>query len=392
MMNISKTHKAISIVFIVNGALFGAWASRVPSIKDSLLLSHQNLSLLLLLLALGAICSFPIAGKLADKMGASQLSAIIYLLYPISFLMLGVSFNLSMFVGCVFLFGFLHGAMDVAMNSWAAQVEHQQKRVLMPFFHGMFSLGAGIGAASGVLMSWFDMLPVGHFSILAMLIYPLYWWVKKSHSDDVPQTNTPPEKTFVSFPKRKVFVIALVAFCCALGEGAMADWTAVYMVEAMFSSHTVAALAYALFSFFMVVMRLFGSQLIKRFGSISLVRVCAASSLLGAIILVLSSSVIMGLLGFSLMGVGYSIIMPLAFSKAASQGEGNSGSVIAGIATFAYGGMLLGPVLIGVLAGGFSLRISFILLIILSLYVFFCAGRLDNDVDRSDSALMESKV
>ena len=384
MINFKGAITAVSMVFIFNGTLLGAWASRIPAIMQTLEISQQELSVLLFLLAAGAISSFPVAGKLSDSIGASELSAITFWLYGSPFIFIGFSANIIMLGISIFIFGCIHGAMDVAMNSWASEVEAQKGKTIMPFFHAMFSLGAGIGAASGAIMSWLDVTPALHFTSLVLLLIPGYWWVRKGLSSSPKKAikNTVTKKFIL--PKGRLLVVALIAFSCALGEGAMVDWTAVYMSQEINSSHSEAALAYTIFSIFMVLTRLSGSSLIDRFGAVNMVKWCALSSFIGAIIVVTANAVFISYLGFALLGIGYSIVMPLAFSKAASVDKVNKGNAIAGIATFAYGGMLLGPVLLGMMAEVFSLRVSFTLFIFLSIYVFITAKSLDDKLNRSN--------
>lgn len=264
-----STSYAISLAFAFNGALFGGWASRIPEIKQQLTLSSQDLSLVLLCLALGAILSFPLAGRLLYGVSARRLSAITMALYGLAFITVGISHTMQALCALVFLFGGLHGAMDVSMNTWASERESIANKPLMPLFHAMFSLGAGLGAASGALMAMFDVDPALHFAALVLCLSPC--------------------------------VLPILA-----------------NVESLPLSYT----------------------------------------------------------GFALLGIGYSIIMPAAFTRAASINPQHPGSAIASVATFAYGGMLIGPVLIGILADALSLRSAFVLFIVLSAFVAAVAKQL----------------
>ena len=249
----------------------------------------------------------------------------------------------------------------------------------MPFFHAMFSFGAGVGAASGILAAALNIELFFHFIIVSLVAIPVYVWVRKNSNKQVRiATKNESKKTF-SFPRGKLLLVALVAFSCALGEGAMADWASVYMFSEVNSSHAQAALAYTIFSIFMVLTRLGGQRIIKVLGVVNTVKTCAISSMIGAILLVTVTNTQISYFAFALLGIGYAIIMPLAFSKAAKINKGNTGTAIAGIAMFAYGGMLLGPVLIGVLAELSSLKSAFCTFIILSVFVLLSSNQF-NDV------------
>lgn len=365
-----KQRNAVIISFIFNGALFGAWASRIPAFVEQFAITSQQLSMLLLCLAAGAITSFPVAGKITDSIGAARLCIITFIGYTIVFMTLGLGNNLYALYFLVFLFGGFHGAMDVAMNTWAAQVESASDKTLMPFFHAMFSLGAGFGAASGAIASWSHTAINLHFILFAasflLLLIPLNNAVSSaSTSKDISS-----DKPAFKLPRGNLFIVALVAFCCALSEGAMADWTAIFMNQELDSSHGEAAAAYSIFAIAMFLTRLSGQYLIEQLGKITVVRASAVSSMIGLFFILLTDHIYLGYLGFSLIGIGCSIVMPLAFSKAADSTLKNKGSAIASVAIFAYGGMLLGPVMIGFLATMFSLKIAFLLFILLFMLMF----------------------
>lgn len=377
MFEYTKQRNAVTVSFIINGALFGAWASRIPAFVEQFAMTSQQLTILLLCLAAGAITSFPVAGKITDSIGAARLCVITFIGYIIVFMTLGTSSSIYTLYILVFLFGGFHGAMDVAMNTWAAQVESLSNKILMPFFHAMFSLGAGFGAASGALASSNQITINLHFIIFAASFLP-FLIVLNSVVRSTPITkNTSVEKPTFTFPKGNLFIVALVAFCCALSEGAMADWTAIYMNQELRSSHGEAAVAYSIFAIAMFLTRLSGQYLIERLGKIAVVRGSAIFSIIGLFFILLTDHIYLGYLGFGLIGIGCSIIMPLAFSKAADSTSQNKGSAIASVAIFAYGGMLLGPVIVGLLAITFSLKVAFLLFILLSMLVFSGAKSLD---------------
>lgn len=379
MNNVSKQSTSVSLVFIFKGLLFGAWASRIPFVQESFAFSEMELSALLLLLAAGAISSFPIAGKVADSIGPNKLSFWTCLFYPFAFSFIGFSESTLLLAIALFLFGWVHGAMDVAMNAWGAEVEKLKSRTLMPFYHAMFSLGAGVGAATGVIAATFSIEVLIHFLVVSLVIVPVavYIWLNNDLNTPVISGDKSEKKSSFTFPTGQLLIVAIVAFSCALGEGAMADWASIYMSNEINSSHAQAAFAYTLFSVFMVITRLCGHRIIELLGVVSTIRVCALSSMFGATLLVLFSNTYISYLGFSLLGVGYAILMPLAFSKAAKVNDKNAGQAIAGVAIFAYGGMLLGPVLIGTLSDFISLRGAFTTFIILSIYVFFASNYFD---------------
>ena len=150
MASIVAAWRAVAAMFILNGALFGIWASRIPAIRDRLELSHEALGYGLLFMAAGAVCSFPITGRLTDRFGAVAITRIIAVLYTGSLILLALADGLWGLAVFLFVFGAFHGSMDVAMNAWAAEVEQAYDKPVMSSFHAMWSLGAGLGALSGL--------------------------------------------------------------------------------------------------------------------------------------------------------------------------------------------------------------------------------------------------
>ena len=142
----------------------------------------------------------------------------------------------------------------------------------------------------------------------------------------------------------------------------MADWSAVYLRDVAFAGEGQAALGYAVFSVAMVTMRLLGDRLAARFGPAGAARIGGVLAFLGTATVVAVPTVPGVLAGFALMGLGYAVIMPLAFSRAANDPHVPQGRAIASVATLGYGGMLLGPPIIGFLSALVTLRLSFLLL------------------------------
>ena len=372
---------AVAAMFLLNGGLFGVWASRIPSVQRDLALSAGELGLLLLGLAGGAIVAFPVAGFLSDRYGSATVTKLIALFYGPSLILIGLSDGVLSVAIALVLFGAAHGAMDVAMNSWGAEVERHLGRPIMSSLHAMFSLGAGVGAASGMIAVTWGLDRTPHFVMFTLLAaMPLLWignigWRQDGVSDHSGRL------TF-AIPKGSLLVVGVVAFCASLGEGAMADWSAVYLVSVVEATESEAAAGYTIFSITMVVMRLLGDRIILMLGEIAAGRLGGILAALGVGTAIVGGTFLTTCLGFALMGVGYAVIMPLAFSRAANDGRQRPGIAVAGVATFGYGGFLLGPVVIGALAELATLKIAFGLLALLAIVVAIAATALANPAPR----------
>lgn len=369
--------RAIVAAFALNGLLFGAWASRVPAFKEGFNLDPGTLGLLLLALAGGAIVSFPFAGALSQRWGADRLTIVCAWGYAPSLVLLAFAPNPLWLGLALLIFGALHGAMDVAMNGWGAQVEARLGRSTMSIFHAMFSLGAGLGAASGFLAVQAGMGPLVHFTLVAVVGGAFALWVMRAGQEfAAPITPSDEPRPIMALPSGSLFLIGLIAFGVAMGEGAMADWSAVFLRLVAGASESQAALGYAVFSIPMVLMRLLGGVFVERFGPVLVTQASAATAFCGLLIAILGQDVAIVLVGFGFMGAGYAVVMPLVFSRAANDPQLPQGPAIASIATLSYGGMLLGPPIIGFVAEGTGLRWSFAVLAALALLAFLLAPKL----------------
>ena len=358
---------AVSLMFIFNGGLFGAWASRIPAVQEHFALSEAGLGLLLLGLAGGAIMSFPVAGRMCDRFGAARVTKVTALVYAPTMVLIAVAPTLPLLALAIFAFGASHGAMDIAMNGWGAEAERAADRPIMSLLHAMFSLGAGLGAGVGAAAASFGMDYGWHLSLFALLTALLVWPADIPWQSDRPQQEA--QHKILALPTQGLLLVAIVALCSSLGEGAMADWSAVYLVEILRAEPGTAALGYAVFSVAMVTMRLIGDHVTKHFGAANTVRICGLAVLSGSLLALTAGHVWMALAGFAIMGVGYAIVMPLVFSRAANDRNTSAGAALAGVATFGYGGLLLGPPLIGFLSELLTLRAAFATLAVLALVI-----------------------
>ncbi|MEM6656668.1 MAG: MFS transporter [Pseudomonadota bacterium] len=374
MIGLVAAWRAVAVMFILNGALFGIWASRIPAVRDRLALSHEELGYGLLFMAAGAVFSFPVTGRLTDKFGAVILTRVIAVLYTCSLILLACAGSFWALAAFLFVFGAFHGSMDVAMNAWGAEVEQTSGKPLMSSFHAMWSLGAGLGALSGYAAVQAQLTVMQHFCLaggmVAILALALSWvrWSSK-------RTSQMPGTVF-ALPSGALILVGFTALFGALGEGAVADWSAIFLRDVTGAAESVAALGYAVFSVAMVVCRLAGGIIIARFGPVASARFGGVCAAMGVFAVVSAGAAGPALIGFALMGAGYAVVMPLAFSRAANDPHVPPGQAIASVATLGYGGLLIGPPLIGFLAHALTLRLAFAVLLPLAVLIVLCAGAL----------------
>lgn len=363
---------AVCALFLLNGAMLGSWASRIPAFVEDLQISPGALGWLLLCLAAGAIASFPLAGRASDRFGAVRVTRAIAALHAVALPLLALAPDIVTLAVALALFGACHGAMDVTMNAFAAEVERADTRPLMSAFHAMWSLGAGLGALAGWGAATVGLAPLVHFVLaaagfggLALTLAAAPWVSVRSRAG-----------AGFALPPRPLLAVGLFALCSAVGEGAMADWSAVFLVQVAQASEAQAALGYGAYSVAMMAARLTAHRVITRYGAVRTARMAGVMAAGGLALAVLGGSLGAGLAGFALVGLGYSVAMPLAFSRAANDAVVPPGRAIAGVATLGYGGMVLGPAVIGALAQAWGLPVAFGVIAVLALGITALAGAL----------------
>jgi len=174
-----------------------------------------------------------------------------------------------------------------------------------------------------------------------------------------------------SLPERALWGLGLIAFCSATSEGAVSNWSAVYLTQVLGTTASLAALGFAAFSMTMTVGRMVGDALCKRFAPVAIVRMGGLLAGLGLLAVVLAPSPAVAMVGFGLTGLGLANVVPMAFSAAGNIPGISSGAGIAGVATIGYAGFLAGPPIIGLVAENTSLRVALILLTVLSASMMF---------------------
>jgi MFS family permease len=378
----SQTHSiqaarwAVLAMFFANGALLANWLSRIPQIQANLGMSEGDLGLALMGAAVGVLTALSIAGGLIARFGSRTVTAAggvaLCLLLPFLALMPNA---VALWI-CLFLFGAAMSTMDVSMNSQGVDVERALGRSVMSSFHAAFSIGGFVGAAIGAAMAYFGIGPALHF-VMAGVGFLLLILLTAPRLLPIPP-NTEPDVGGPVFrlPARALWPLGAVAFCSSIGEGAMADWSAVYLKSFVGTTDSVAAFGFAAFSITMTGGRLLGDNLSMRFGPAKLVRAGGVAASLGLLLAILLPQTIPVLLGFAAVGAGLSIVVPLAFSAAGNVPNLPAGVGIAGVATIGYAGFLAGPPAIGLVAEATSLQMSMVLVLLLVGSLIFTSSAL----------------
>lgn len=364
--NIKAARLAVSLLFLLNGILFASWVSRLPLIQETRGLDHNQLGLGLLGLSFGALISMPTTGWLCSRYDSRIICIITGVGYAVMLPFLAGTPDGAPFFLSLFLFGIVHGAIDVGMNLQAVEVEKVYGRPIMSSFHALFSGGGLIGSMLGGGFASLKITPFHHFitiSALLLLMVLFFSFPNLLRQAIAPATSS--ADTLASSPSRnrltlQLALIGLVTFACMLSEGAMADWTAIYMREFSAAPEALAAISYAAFSVTMMIGRLSGDHLILRYGAVRMVRYGGWLATAGMITALVFPYPIITLLGFAAVGAGLCTVVPITFSAAGRIPGINASFALSTITTIGYTGFLIGPPAIGFIAHGSNLRLALI--------------------------------
>jgi len=347
--------------FFINGALMATWVSRIPAIQTKLGLSEGALGLILLGLSAGVLMALSLAGGLIARFGSANVTIVGAVAMCLTLPILALTPHPIALWVVLFIFGGAMSAMDVAMNEQAILVERNAGQPLMSSFHAAYSVGGLIGALIGAGMT--ALTPFLHFAIAAVTFGSAMIFASPHLLPA--RRETLENKAVFRLPERALWTLGAIAFCSSIAEGAMADWSAVYLTQILNTNAAFAALGFAAFSLTMTVGRLCGDSLKTVWKPTDIVRIGGLVATLGLLAAIVTTEPLMVLLGFSAVGIGLSNIIPLSFSTAGNFPGISTGAGIAGVATIGYAGFLAGPPFIGLIAEETSLRVALALVTLL---------------------------
>lgn len=340
---------AVSALFLMNGFLIGSWAPKIPILMDRLVITESVMGLLILAFGLGSIVIMPIFGALTARNGSAPILKLAALMLLPLLLLISLAPELATTAVVVFAFGGLVGGMDVAMNTNAVFVEKRIGRAIMSSCHGFWSLGGLLGAAlGGLLLGWLG--EIGHALAVTVIAALITFAALPLIAPDQPSAETK-ASTPLRFPSSPLpYLVGIMALFSMIPEGAILDWSAVYLQRDHGANIELAALGFAAFSATMAIMRFAGDAIRQRLGAVVTLRVCGAFALVGLVIGALAPTPELVILGFAIAGIGISNMVPIAFSAAGNLPGVPSGIGLSIVTVTGYSGILVAPSAIGFIA------------------------------------------
>ena len=369
---------ATALIFAVNGFLLASWVSRLPATRDRLGASAAELGLALLAPGFGSLLSMPFSGRWCRRFGSRAVIAATTVVASVTLAALAVVPTLVALGLTLFVWGSFYGSWDVAMNVHGSAVEQRAGREWMPRYHACWSVGGIAGAGCGALAAYAGIPLAVHFGAVAVLCTVLVMVALRSFIED---RSPQPERVGAAFhspregPKQvrdrprvltgRLLLVGVVTLCATTLEGAAADWLALYLTDERGATASLAAAGYAVFAVAMAGGRFSGTTVAERLGRHGAVRAGGLVSFAGVLLTVLGPGLVSAYVGAALWALGVCLVFPAAVSAGGEAPE-RPADAIAAVTTIGYGGFLLGPPLIGLLAEQAGLGRALLVLLVLA--------------------------
>jgi len=300
MNNFLSNRQAVSLYFLINGFLFANWAARLPQLQEIHGLDHQGISYVLLAHSIGAFVAMPLTGWLISRYSSRRVTQLAGFLFPLWFMLIPFVSGFHMLLIPFVLMGMSAGVMDIAMNAQAVEVEKDLGKPIMTNFHAMFSIGmvlGGLSAGRFVVIEadlWIHFIAMGLVGLLALVLASRYLYKDKLQELD--------DQPLFMLPKGILIGLGVIAFCCMMGEGAMADWSTNYMKKVVHADLKLQTFGLTAFASLMTVGRLIGDSGRSKLGDIRILLISAALSISGMCLILSLLSPIAVIAGFGLVG------------------------------------------------------------------------------------------
>jgi fucose permease len=361
--------------FFSLGLSTAAWAPLIPFAQQRLHLNHADFGTLLLCIGAGSMLAMPATGLLIQKVGCRAIISVAVLLLLMVLPTFALTSSILIMAIALFLFGTAAGSLGVAINLQAVMVEKNSSKSMMSQFHGMCSLGglAGVMTVTALLASGVSPL-MSALAICLLLVILSVMAVPNSLSvieKEQKAEITENESKTRKLPNPLIILMGLVCFIAFLSEGSAMDWSGIYLISEYGVKPTLAGLAYTCFAIAMTLGRFAGHYLIKALGEKNIIIYGALCASLGLLIVVAAPHWTVVLLGYALLGLGCSNIVPVMFSRVGRQNVMSKAAALSCVSTMAYTGSLLGPALVGISSEMMGLSVVFGVIATLLLTVTF---------------------
>lgn len=360
---LNRIRIAVSMFYFSMGLTFATWASRIPSIKETLGLTEADLGTILFAIPVGQLVMMPFSGKIVIRFGSRNVVTLGILFYILSMTTLGLATQVWQLMLSLFFFGIFSNLTNISVNTQGILIEGLYRRPIMSAFHGAWSLAGFTGALIGLGMVNLKWSPLYHFAAVAVLLYAAIFanfrYLVKTKPAKPKKLEQEKKRSLLPKINPALAWLGVIGFCSMVSEGIMFDWSGVYFEDVIKAPKSLVIVGYASFMSMMASGRFIGDKITQRFGR---KRVLAFSGFLisgGMYIAVFFPYIIPAALGFMLVGLGVSTVVPGVYSLAGKTPGIEPSQALTAVSSISFLGFLLGPPVIGYIAHAVGLKMSF---------------------------------
>ncbi len=350
---------ACKALFFIMAFSIGLWTIRIPTIRDQIQTDYLGIGYIMAIFAIGSIIMMLCANYIINKSSSKKI--LIYIIIAQWLLWLPVPFiiDLKIFMFLAFLFGICFGLFEICINLQASKIETREKKSMMSGFHAFWSLGVLIGSFLTSLFLQFEISILKNIIIYIVIMLPINLWFAFKLLEDVKTSPTNKKNIFFIWPIL-IFLLAIIAMANALTEGSVDSWGALYMADYIKVDGFKVGIATISFNIFMVIGRLYGDWFRDMLGVFNLLIILFLLTILSLLILISFNSMISSILGFAILGIGGSSIIPISYSLAGKIEGIDSGVGITIVSVAVYGTFIGAPAALGLVANIYGVNNIFL--------------------------------
>ena len=349
--------------FFIGGFGSASWAPLVPVLRERLAIGDDVLGLLLLCIGIGSLATMPLSGALSARLGCRRVLVATGILFACTLLAVTLVDSLWTAVPVILVFGALMGCLDVVINVAAVIVEKGIGRRIMSGMHAFWSLGGFVGA--GLYGVWVGILGLTAFQSTAIAAGIVLALTVGFGRNLIPYGGG--GGSLVALPRGIVVFVGITAFIAFLSEGAVMDWSGVYLTVVRGMDLALAGVGFSVFSAAMLTMRFLGDRVVQRIGQRPVAVGGALLTLVGILLIMFAPVDALLYFGFFAIGIGSANIVPVFFSLMGRQNVMPIGTAVSAVSTMGYLGILAGPAAIGFISSATNLQTAFGMLAVLSI-------------------------
>ncbi len=358
--------------FALAAALCAVWIVRIPALVDKLHLDPSKVGTVVLFWGAGALVTMQLSRRPLVRFGTRRALRIFGPASTATLALIGLAPTFGWLLAAAVVFGMAFGVLDIAMNTQAAAIERAYERHLMNGMHAGWSVGAIVGGLAGSIAA------AAHVSVGASIIgaavvaTPIAIGLGPTYLAEQVEANDagPPHGRLPLV----VYLVGAIAFAAFMVEGSVADWSGLYLHDNLASTEAVAALGYPAFEAGTLIGRLTGDRVRTRLGTRNVLTAAGIATTAAFGVVLAADRWWVGIPGFFLVGLAAATVVPLSFSIAGDILPARAAAAISVTGTLGYTGLLLGPVVIGLLADATSLHMALFIPLALGLGIAL-AGR-----------------